>query len=239
MLVNAAITLHVVGAGFLMKPLKKNVSKMQKVRDDLPYETLLSSEKIFLFALSALCWAGSGQTFYQMMPTSARNYGITESKMIGITSAIGVTDIVARLSAAILNHSLLRHHTVFLYALALFMDALSLVAVSMCASYQAFILVGICFGCSFGLTLGSYGASAFDVFGFEKFPEVIGIATFACSIGGLTTPVLAGYLGDLYGIVWTFRFAAMLAVTGSIACFALAVRKHLGQSKQFIRSAVV
>uniref|UniRef100_A0A914WP60 Major facilitator superfamily (MFS) profile domain-containing protein n=1 Tax=Plectus sambesii TaxID=2011161 RepID=A0A914WP60_9BILA len=237
MLLNAAITLHVVGAGFLIKPLQKTTCKVLLVKDDVSCEKRFPSEKIFLFAMSALCWAGSGQTFYQMMPTLAKHHDISESMMIVITSAIGATDIFARLSAAVLNHTLLRRHTVFLYAMALFMVAMTQLAVSMCASFESFLFAGVCFGCSFGLTLGSYGASAFDVFGFEHFPEVIGIATFACSIGGLTIPVLAGYLGDTYGIVWTFLFAALVAVTGSIGCFALAIRKHLGQSKQLIRSA--
>lgn len=239
MLVNSALALHVVGAGFLMKPLHKTVCKAQQIRDRVNYGSLFSSPKIILFAMTALCWAGAAQTFYQMMPTLARRHDVPKSMMILISTAVGATDICARVSAALLNHTILRRHTVFLYATALFMDSMSLVAVSMCASFESFVFVGICFGCSLGLTLGSYGATAFDLFGFDRFPEVMSMATFGCSIGGLTTPVLAGYFGDVYGLVWTFRFAAVAAIAGSIGCFSLAIHKHLRQSKQLIRAVMV
>jgi dipeptide/tripeptide permease len=50
---------------------------------------------------------------------------------------------------------------------------------------------------------------------------------FAASIGGLSIPLISGVLGDKYGIVWTFRFAAVVAAVGSVSVFALAVRNRL------------
>jgi hypothetical protein len=105
-----------------------------------------------------------------MMPTFAWHNDIERSDIVWITSAVGLTDICARLLAALLNHTLVRQHTVFLYSFAVLLDALSIFSLTLCTTLPTFIMDGTFFGFSFGLMMGSHGASAFDVFGFKQFP---------------------------------------------------------------------
>uniref|UniRef100_A0A914WXH9 Monocarboxylate transporter n=1 Tax=Plectus sambesii TaxID=2011161 RepID=A0A914WXH9_9BILA len=224
MLINAGVTLHLVVCGALMTP-SKNANNTHSRKHT--YCQLFKTDKLFFFAIGCFCWAGSGQVFYQMMPTFAWHNEVKRTDIVWITSAVGLTDICARLLAALLNHTVAKEHTVFLYASAVFLDALSILTLTLCSSLATFILDGMFFGFAFGMMMGSHGASAFDVFGFQQFPDAIGVGMFAASIGGLSIPLIAGILGDRYGIVWTFRFAAAVAATGSINVFTLAVRKRL------------
>ena len=84
----------------------------------------------------------------------------------------------------------------------------------------SFYAVAIIFGFSFGAASPVRMAMVPPLFGLKSIGTILGLATFAWSVGGITGPFLAGYIFDLsqsYDIA--FVLSGMLLIIGVLAVY--------------------
>lgn len=87
-------------------------------------------------------------------------------------------------------------------------------------STWSFYAVAILFGFSFGAASPVRMAMVPPLFGLKSIGIILGLATFAWSVGGITGPVLSGYIFDVsHSYDTAFIFSGMLLVIGVLSVY--------------------
>ena len=94
-----------------------------------------------------------------------------------------------------------------------------------------FYLFAVLFGLGFGGEVALISPMVADLFGLKAHGAILGIVTFAWTVGGSVGTLIAGYLFDITG---NYYFAFMLCVVIIFAGIILAVKLKPTREKAFV-----
>ncbi|MFC2008327.1 MFS transporter [Chloroflexota bacterium] len=145
----------------------------------------------------------------------ATDRGIDATTAALLLSFMGGISILARLSVAQVNVMIGSRATLFL---SLLLQALALLLLTQAASLWMLFALGAVYGLGFGCCGTIRMSMASEFFGVGSIGAIIGLTSVAWSIGGMTGPIMAGYIFDLtrsYNIA--FIAGGLLMVMGMVA----------------------
>ena len=111
-------------------------------------------------------------------------------------------------------------------------QALALFLLMGAGSFQTLLVLGVVFGFGFGGSNTIRLSMIPEIFGTESGGEILGLISMAWSVGGLTGPLLAGYIFDLsHSYSAAFFTAGTLLVIAAVAGYFLKAQKRLAWYK--------
>ncbi|XP_014681780.1 PREDICTED: monocarboxylate transporter 3-like [Priapulus caudatus] len=190
MLINGAIALNLVLCGVMMRPLDTKRSPTKMAVFDL---TLLRDVKMFMFALSMICWNVGTITVYFIVSDYLKEMGVDHDSAIYLLTIIGIANTVGRPLAGVT--ALVPHWpyaNLWLYTLSILGHGVASILFNVGHSYGVFAFCGILFGFFFGTQLGAIANVIIDLFGMAKFNNSYGYLMFAQGVGIIIGPPIAG-----------------------------------------------
>jgi len=154
----------------------------------------------------------------------ATDTGIAATSAVLILTVINGGMLTAQLFIWFLTKKIGSRFTIILM---LGLQAIALFLLMEVSSFHLLIILGIVYGFGFGGSNTLRLSMIPEVFGTRSGGEILGIISMAWAVGGVTGPILAGYIFDLsQSYSAAFLTAGLLLVIGAGSGFFLRVKEH-------------
>jgi MFS family permease len=175
-------------------------------RPGLAYRKLFSDKRFWFIGLAYLLTG-----FAVMVPfTFISTYAIQErafsyNAATGLVTMIGAAGLVGKLTLGPASDRLGRIKIMLICAVLI---ALGCLGIAYGRGWSIYLMSAV-FGAGYGACWSMYAACASDFFSKKAAGGIIGIWTFYLGIGLLSSPIIAGWIGDTTGsLTWSFVMAA-------------------------------
>jgi OFA family oxalate/formate antiporter-like MFS transporter len=191
------------------RPAAMTESSKSDTREKGPgpaYRKLFSDKRFWFIGLAYLLTG-----FAVMVPfTFISTYAIQErafayNSATGLVTMIGAAGLVGKLTLGPASDRLGRIKVMLLCAVLI---ALGCMGIAYGRGWSIYLMSAV-FGAGYGACWSMYAACASDFFSKKAAGGIIGIWTFYLGIGLLSSPIIAGWIGDTTGsLKWSFLMAA-------------------------------
>ncbi len=181
------------------------------------YATLVSRKLIRISTMTWLMWLSitfSYYSFFTWIPSLLIQNGMTITKSFGYSLVIYIAQIPGYFSAAWLNERIGRQATIVSYML---LDGLSALGLAFTHSDNQIMLAGVLLSFFMNGTYAGVYAYTPEVFPTQVRATGSGLASAIGRIGGITAPILVGFVYPSVGFAGVFGMTTAVLLLGAAA----------------------
>lgn len=180
---------HVIVFGMFMKTKPMSSNATSKLFEIEKY--LFFNWKFYLLCFESFCFGACSITTFSLINVIIMRNGLSLKTSTLLVSVIGVSNIVGRISAAVISHNHRTNRRALFTCMSLFV-AMSTFFIPSCYNFASFAVTLTIFGISYGARISQVSGVLIDTFGMDKLSGMIGYYLCAGGAGALSGPPVAG-----------------------------------------------